>query len=200
MEENPNVTRYALNIKHCNINTFLGLEDAMKLEDSTINFPKDLNSEETNKYFDDLAKRFGVDCSKPRSTSRLIDKLVGAYLESKCLNPTFIIDHPQMMSPLAKYHRTIPGLTERFELFIHHHEYCNSYTELNDPFIQRDLFSEQMTAKAKGDVEAQEIDESFCKALEYGLPPTAGWGLGIDRLTMLLTDSANIQVNFYLQF
>ena len=169
----------------------------MKLEDSTINFPKDLNSEETNKYFDNLAKRFGVDCSKPRSTSRLIDKLVGAYLEAKCLNPTFIIDHPQMMSPLAKYHRSIPGLTERFELFIHYHEYCNSYTELNDPFIQRDLFSEQMTAKAKGDVEAQEIDENFCKALEYGLPPTAGWGLGIDRLTMLLTDSANIQVNFF---
>jgi len=110
-----------------------------------------------------------------------------------CLNPCFIIDHPQIMSPLAKYHRTEPGLSERFELFVNYHEICNSYTELNDPFVQRQLFSQQMKDKASGDEEAQEIDENFVKSLEYGLPPTAGWGLGIDRLTMLLTDNINIQ-------
>ncbi len=97
------------------------------------------------------------------------------------------------MSPLAKYHRAEAGLSERFELFVNYHEICNAYTELNDPFIQKDLFSLQMKDKAKGDEEAQEIDEGFVKSLEYGLPPTGGWGLGIDRFTMLLTDNINIQ-------
>ena len=97
------------------------------------------------------------------------------------------------MSPLAKYHRTIPGISERFELFVNFHEICNSYTELNDPIKQRELFGDQAKQIAKGDDEAQRIDENFCTSLEYGLPPTAGWGLGIDRLTMLLTDKHNIQ-------
>lgn len=98
------------------------------------------------------------------------------------------------MSPLAKYHRTIPGLTERFELFINYHEICNAFTELNDPFDQRQRFLDQVKQKAQGDEEAMGIDEDFIKSLEYGLPPTAGWGLGIDRLVMLLTDTINIQV------
>lgn len=98
------------------------------------------------------------------------------------------------MSPLAKYHRSIPGLTERFELFCNYHEMANAYTELNDPFTQRDLFMGQLQAKAQGDDEAQGFDENFVKALEYGLPPTAGWGMGVDRMTMLLTDNINIQV------
>lgn len=120
--------------------------------------------------------------------------MVGHFIEPECLNPTFIIDHPQIMSPLAKYHRSEPGLTERFELFVNFHEICNAYTELNDPFVQKELFMDQMKAKAQGDEEGMDYDENFVKALEYGLPPTAGWGLGIDRLTMLISDNINIQV------
>jgi len=97
------------------------------------------------------------------------------------------------MSPLAKYHRDEPGLTERFELFANRHEVINAYTELNDPKVQMDAFLGQGKDKDLGDEEAQAVDDEFVKALEYGLPPTGGWGLGIDRLTMLLTDSCNIK-------
>lgn len=100
-------------------------------------FPKDLASEEANEFFKQQCVKHQVSCSPPQTTIRLIDKLVGRFLESQCLNPTFIIEHPQMMSPLAKYHRSKEGLTERFELFINYHEFCNSYTELNDPFKQK---------------------------------------------------------------
>ena len=118
---------------------------------------------------------------------------MGEFLESKCLNPTFITEHPKIMSPLAKDHRSKPGLTERFELFAKYHEMCNAYTELNDPVEQRARFTAQAADKAAGDDEAMFVDEDFCRALEYGLPPTAGWGMGIDRLTMLLTDSNTIK-------
>jgi len=165
-----------------------GLEDAVGVP-----LPTDLFSDEATNFFIKLCEKHSVVCPPPKTTSRLIDKLVGHFIEPNLINPTFLIDHPQIMSPLAKWHRDTPGLTERFELFIHYHEYCNAYTELNDPFVQRELFEGQMKDKAKGDLEAQEIDEVFLKALEYGLPPTAGWGLGIDRLTMLITDTANIQ-------
>ncbi|XP_034046389.1 lysine--tRNA ligase isoform X2 [Thalassophryne amazonica] len=151
------------------------------------------NSEETRKFFDDLCVQKGVECPLPRTTARLLDKLVGDFLEVTCISPTFICDHPQIMSPLAKWHRSQKGLTERFELFVMKKEICNAYTELNDPVRQRELFEQQAKAKAEGDDEAMFIDESFCTALEYGLPPTAGWGMGIDRLTMLLTDSNNIK-------
>ena len=97
------------------------------------------------------------------------------------------------MSPLAKWHRTEEGLTERFELFANKHEVINAYTELNDPKVQLECFQKQADAKDAGDEEAQCVDEAFVQALEYGLPPTAGWGMGIDRLTMLLTDTNNIK-------
>jgi lysyl-tRNA synthetase class 2 len=97
------------------------------------------------------------------------------------------------MSPLAKYHRSRAGLCERFEAFMCTKEICNAYTELNDPFDQRDRFMEQTRQKDQGDDEAQGVDETFLNALEYGLPPTGGWGLGIDRLVMFLTDCANIK-------
>ncbi|XP_035919176.1 lysine--tRNA ligase isoform X2 [Anopheles stephensi] len=144
-------------------------------------------------FLDALCVKHDVECKPPRTAARLLDKLVGEFLEETCINPTFICDHPQIMSPLAKYHRTLTGLTERFELFVMRKEVCNAYTELNDPAVQRDRFEQQAADKAAGDDEAQLVDENFCTALEYGLPPTGGWGMGIDRLTMFLTDSNNIK-------
>uniref|UniRef100_A0A6I8SWU6 Lysine--tRNA ligase n=1 Tax=Xenopus tropicalis TaxID=8364 RepID=A0A6I8SWU6_XENTR len=151
------------------------------------------DTEETRKLLDDICVEKEVECPAPRTTARLLDKLVGDFLEVTCINPTYICDHPQIMSPLAKWHRSEKGLTERFELFVMKKEICNAYTELNDPVRQRELFEDQAKAKAAGDDEAMFIDETFCTALEYGLPPTAGWGMGIDRVAMFLTDSNNIK-------
>ncbi|KAI8921727.1 hypothetical protein BC831DRAFT_475918 [Entophlyctis helioformis] len=153
----------------------------------------ELATAKSTQFLSDLCKKHNVDCSAPRTSTRLLDKLVGEFIESTCINPTFIMEHPQVMSPLAKAHRTIPGLCERFECFVATKEICNSYTELNDPFDQRERFEQQAADKAAGDDEAQLIDETFCNSLEYGLPPTGGWGLGIDRLTMFLTNSNNIK-------
>ncbi|KAI9122747.1 hypothetical protein K1719_005636 [Acacia pycnantha] len=158
-----------------------------------LSIPKDISSEEANKYLKDACLKFDIKCPPPETTTRLLDKLVGHFLEETCVNPAFIINHPEIMSPLAKWHRSKPGLTERFELFINKHELCNAYTELNDPVVQRQRFAEQLKDRQSGDDEAMALDETFCTALEYGLPPTGGWGLGIDRLTMLLTDSQNIK-------
>merc|ERR1719322_1590639 len=129
----------------------------------------------------------------PDLEEALKTKLVGEFLESKCINPTFITEHPQIMSPLAKWHRKIPGLTERFEAFCCKKEFANAYTELNDPAVQRRTFEQQAKDKGAGDDEAMFFDEGFCTALEYGLPPTGGWGMGIDRLCMFFTDSNNIK-------
>ncbi|XP_043686125.1 lysine--tRNA ligase isoform X3 [Vespula pensylvanica] len=151
---------------------------------------------EANTMLNDLCVKHEIECPPPRTTARLLDKLVGEFIEEKCINPTYILDHPQIMSPLAKWHRSDAGLTERFELFIMKKEICNAYTELNDPLVQRERFEQQAKDKAAGDEEAQMVDENFCTSLEYGLPPTAGWGMGIDRLCMFLTDSNNIKVIF----
>ncbi|ALC49789.1 Aats-lys [Drosophila busckii] len=151
------------------------------------------NTRETNEFLSKLCIKHQVECPAPRTTARLLDKLVGDFIEETCISPTFICEHPQIMSPLAKYHRSVPGLTERFELFVAKKEVCNAYTELNDPVVQRERFEQQASDKAAGDDEAQMVDENFCTALEYGLPPTGGWGMGIDRLTMFLTDSNNIK-------
>ncbi|CAH1451512.1 unnamed protein product [Lactuca virosa] len=158
-----------------------------------LNIPKDLASDEANKYLADACAKFEIKCPPPQTTARLLDKLVGHFLEETCVNPCFIMDHPEIMSPLAKWHRSKPGLTERFELFINKHELANAYTELNDPVVQRQRFADQLKDRQSGDDEAMALDEAFCTALEYGLPPTGGWGLGVDRLTMLLTDSLNIK-------
>ncbi|KAG0095085.1 lysyl-tRNA synthetase [Podila epicladia] len=152
-----------------------------------------LHTAEATKFLSDLCIKHDVECGAPRTSARLLDKLVGDFIEVECVSPTFIMGHPQMMSPLAKSHRTIPGLCERFECFVATKEICNAYTELNDPFDQRERFEQQASDKAAGDDEAQLIDENFCQSLEFGLPPTGGWGMGIDRLTMFLTDSHRIQ-------
>ena len=158
-----------------------------------VKFPENLETEETRKILDDLCVKHNIECANPRSTSRLLDKLVGEFIEPKCISPTFILNHPQLMSPLCKYHRKNKFLAERFELFIGTHEITNAYTEMNDPFKQRELFEDQAKQKAAGDEEANFVDENFLTAIEYGLPPTGGFGMGIDRLTMYLTDNINIK-------
>ncbi|GBE80422.1 Lysine--tRNA ligase, cytoplasmic [Sparassis crispa] len=160
-----------------------------------VKFPpgETLHTDEANKFLRDVCQKHNVDCSEPRTNARLLDKLVGEFIEPLCISPTFIVGHPQVMSPLAKWHRSRPGLCERFEGFMCGKEFCNAYTELNDPFEQRLRFEEQVRQKEQGDEEAQGIDETFVDALEHGLPPTGGWGLGIDRLVMFLTNSTNIK-------
>ncbi|XP_067938324.1 lysine--tRNA ligase-like isoform X2 [Watersipora subatra] len=155
--------------------------------------PTSLHTEETRLFLDHLCAKHQVECTAPRTSARLLDKLVGDFIEVNCVNPTFICDHPEVMSPLSKWHRSVKGLTERFELFVAKKEVCNAYTELNDPIVQRERFTQQAKDKDAGDDEAMFVDENFCTALEYALPPTAGWGMGIDRLTMFLTDSNNIK-------
>jgi len=147
-----------------------------------------LHTEESAKFLEGVLTKMDIDCAAPRTAARMIDKLVGDLIEPTCVNPTFITGHPQVMSPLAKDDRNTPGLTERMELFVATKELVNSYTELNDPKVQRSRFVQQMSDKDKGDDEAQPIDETFIQALEWGLCPTGGWGLGIDRLIMFLTD------------
>lgn len=133
-------------------------------------------------------------CGAPRTLARLIDAFAGHYIEDNITTkPGFITEHPQIMSPLAKYHRTKPGLTERFEAFLMGKELLNAFTELNNPMVQRKCFEDQSAAKDAGDDEAQGIDEGFVTALEYGLPPTGGLGLGVDRMTMFLSNQNNIK-------
>jgi len=124
---------------------------------------------------------------------KLIDEIFGAKVEANLIQPTYITDYPIEMTPLAKKHRSKPGLVERFELFVNGKEIANAYTELNDPIDQRERFEEQLKLAARGDDEAMAMDEDFLRALEYGMPPTSGLGIGIDRLTMLLTDNSTIQ-------
>lgn len=158
-----------------------------------ISLPDDLGSERAREILDQACVDNGIDCSPPRTNARLIDKLVGALIEVDCLMPTFITDHPQVMSPLAKPKEDNPYLTERFELFVGGWEIANAYTELNDPRIQEERFRQQAEDKAKGDEEAQFVDMDFVRALEMGLPPTGGWGMGIDRFVMLLTNQVSIR-------
>ena len=164
------------------------LEEALGVE-----LPRNLSSPETTAMLSELCDRHGILCTPPATPARLLDKLVGAFVEGKCVHPTFVIDHPAIMSPLARAHRNDSRVTERFELFINGLEYCNAYSEQNDAAEQRLRFMEQGAAAAAGDEEAQVADEDFCVALEHGLPPTAGWGLGIDRLTMLLANVTSIK-------
>ena len=124
---------------------------------------------------------------------KLIDEIFGEFCEGTFIQPTFIIDYPVEMSPLTKMHRSKPGLTERFELMVNGKELANAYSELNDPIDQEERFKEQLRLSEKGDDEAMFIDQDFLKALQYGMPPTSGIGIGIDRLVMLMTGQTTIQ-------
>jgi lysyl-tRNA synthetase class 2 len=124
---------------------------------------------------------------------KLIDEIFGEFCEGNYIQPTFITDYPIEMSPLTKRHRNNPDLTERFELMVNGKELCNAYSELNDPIDQLERFEEQMRLSEKGDDEAMIIDKDFVRALEYGMPPTSGMGIGMDRLVMLMTGQSTIQ-------
>ena len=140
-----------------------------------------------------IAKQLGVEGTEKMGKGKLIDEIFGETCEGSFIQPTFIIDYPIEMSPLTKLHRSKAGLTERFELMVNGKELANAYSELNDPIDQYNRFVDQMKLSEKGDDEAMIIDHDFMRALEYGMPPTSGIGIGIDRLTMLMTGQSSIQ-------
>ena len=181
----------------------------VKLGDTTINFKApykrisildsikehtgiDVSNFDEKKMFE-TAKNLGIDVDKTMGMGKLIDEIFGAKCEHHYVQPTFITDYPKEMSPLTKEHRDNPRLTERFELLVNGKELANAYSELNDPIDQLSRFEEQLKLSEKGDDEAMFIDNDFVRALEYGMPPTSGIGIGIDRLVMLFTDNKSIQ-------
>jgi len=141
----------------------------------------------------DTAKGLGIEVDETMGVGKLIDEIFGEKCEHHYIQPTFITDYPKEMSPLTKEHRSNPKLTERFELMVNGKELANAYSELNDPIDQKERFEEQLKLSEKGDDEAMFIDQDFLRALEYGMPPTSGIGIGIDRLVMLMTNNSSIQ-------
>ena len=139
------------------------------------------------------ARSLEIEVDDSMGVGKLIDEIFGSCCEHHYVQPTFITDYPKEMSPLTKIHRDKPGLTERFELLVNGKELANAYSELNDPIDQLERFEDQLTLSEKGDDEAMFIDQDFVRALEYGMPPTSGIGIGIDRLVMLMTDNSSIQ-------
>ncbi len=140
-----------------------------------------------------MANKLGVDIKGLEAKGKLIDEIFSAVVQPELIQPTFVVDYPLELSPLAKKHRSKAGLVERFEGYVAGREICNAFSELNDPVDQRERFEGQVKAREEGDEEAHQIDEDFIRALEYGMPPTAGLGIGIDRLVMLLTNQSSIR-------
>ncbi|HZW38187.1 MAG TPA: lysine--tRNA ligase [Ignavibacteriaceae bacterium] len=141
----------------------------------------------------EVARRVGVDMKDVEGKAKLIDEIFSAVIEPELIQPTFVVDYPVELSPLAKKHRSKEGVVERFEAYVAGREICNAFTELNDPIDQKERFEGQQRFREEGDEEAHQIDEDFIRALEYGMPPTAGLGIGIDRLVMLLTNQSSIR-------
>ena len=141
----------------------------------------------------ETAKKLNVPVDETMGKGKLIDEIFGEKCEGQLIQPTFITDYPVEMSPLAKKHRSTAGLVERFEAIVNGKEICNAYSELNDPIDQRERFEQQLELGKRGDEEAMMLDEDFLRAIEVGMPPTSGLGIGIDRLTMIMTNAASIQ-------
>ena len=150
-------------------------------------------SNKTEQELFEAAKNMGIEVNETMGKGKLIDEIFGAKCEGNFIQPTFITDYPKEMSPLCKSHRDNPELTERFELMVCGKEIANAYSELNDPIDQRERFEDQLKLSEKGDDEAMFIDQDFLRALEYGMPPTSGLGIGMDRLIMFLTNNPSIQ-------
>jgi lysyl-tRNA synthetase class 2 len=140
-----------------------------------------------------LAKNVGIEVSGLHSKAKIIDEIFSQVVEPELIQPTFVVDYPLILSPLAKKHRSKDGLVERFEGYIAGREICNAFSELNDPIDQRKRFEDQVKMREAGDEEAHQVDEDFIRAMEYGMPPMAGLGIGIDRLVMLLTNQSSIR-------
>ena len=141
----------------------------------------------------EICKKLNMEIDDTMGKGKLIDEMFGEFCEGTYIQPTFITDYPVEMSPLTKKHRTNPNLTERFELMVNGKELANAYSELNDPIDQEERFQDQLRLSEKGDDEAMFIDQDFLRSLQYGMPPTSGIGIGIDRLVMLMTGQTQIQ-------
>ncbi|KPA82974.1 putative mitochondrial Lysyl-tRNA synthetase [Leptomonas pyrrhocoris] len=155
--------------------------------------PTELNTARGMAYMSAIMLRYNIPLPSVRTAAKMFDKLIDYFITDRVVAPTFVTDHPLFMSPLALERRDRPGLSARFELFINGMEYCNAYSELNDPQEQYYRFQQQLLDKQTGDEEAMGLDETFLKALQVGLPPTAGWGMGMDRVVMLLNGSSSIR-------